>query len=232
MKSHRLQIISLIMLFLILLDMTFYRFNSFHIYQSVFNKINNPYSIHVDLDYYKMYVLKNGEVIKTYPVSGGKKTTPSPLGTWTIISKADWGEGFGGTWMGFNVPWGKYGIHGTDEPWSIGNPMSHGCIRMKNEDAKELKDMIPHGTKVTIVKGVFGPFGDYFRTLEPGDTGSDVLMIQKKLNNLGYYNGYCDGKYGDNMKNAVHKFQKDNNLPTNNKITLEMYEKLGFIPME
>jgi hypothetical protein len=69
-----------------------------------FNQDNNPYFIHIDLDTYEMYVFKDSEIYKTYPVSGGKPSTPSPLGTWNIISKANWGEGFGGTWMGFNVP--------------------------------------------------------------------------------------------------------------------------------
>ncbi|MBC7959481.1 MAG: L,D-transpeptidase [Vallitaleaceae bacterium] len=36
------------------------------------------------------------------------------------------------------VPWGKYAIHGTDEPWSIGSSLSKGCIRMYSEDAAEL----------------------------------------------------------------------------------------------
>ncbi|NLK22145.1 MAG: L,D-transpeptidase family protein [Epulopiscium sp.] len=232
MKSLLRQILPVLILGLILCDMVYYRYNYTHLYHALSKQNKNTYSIHIDLDYYKMYIFKNQEVIKVYPVSGGKQSTPSPLGTWTIISKADWGEGFGGTWMGFNVPWGKYGIHGTDEPWSIGRPMSHGCIRMKNKDAKELKKTIPHGTKVTIVKGILGPFGDYFRVLEPGDAGSDVLMIQKRLNDLGYYNGYCDGKYGDGMKGAIHKFQKDNKLPISNKISYAMYEKMGFIPME
>lgn len=232
MKSFRVQVLLILVLGLIIGDMIYYRYTYTHLYQGVFRQNKNPFFIHVDLDDYKMYVFKDGKVIKTYPVSGGEKNTPSPLGTWTIVSKADWGEGFGGSWMGFNVPWGKYGIHGTDEPWSIGRPLSHGCIRMYNKDAKELKKIIPHGTKVTIVKGAFGPFGDYLRVLEPGDTGADVLMVQRKLNDLGYYNDYCDGKYGDGMKGAIHKFQKDNHLPISNNINLAMYEKLGFIPME
>jgi hypothetical protein len=71
-----------------------------------FSQNNNPYFIHVDLDTYTMYVFKDNEIYKQYPVSGGKHSTPSPLGTWNIVSKANWGEGFGGSWMGFNVPWG------------------------------------------------------------------------------------------------------------------------------
>ena len=39
------------------------------------------------------------ELIKTYSCSGGKWSTPSPIGTWIIVSKHLWGEGFGGSWM-------------------------------------------------------------------------------------------------------------------------------------
>jgi len=187
----------------------------------------NPYFILVDLDNNILYVYKENEIYKMYPVSSGAPGTPSPLGTWTINSKSDWGEGFGGTWMGFNVPWGKYGIHGTDEPWSIGNDMSKGCIRMYNDDAAELKTIIPIGTKVTIIKGPYGPFGTGFRTLKPGDIGSDVYAIQEKLKELGYYDGWVDGKYGDGMLNAVNRFQQDYNISMSKYLTKEFYDALG-----
>ena len=44
----------------------------------------------------------------------------------------NWGGGFGTRWLGLNVPWGIYGIHGTNQPWSIGTQASAGCIRMFN----------------------------------------------------------------------------------------------------
>lgn len=56
---------------------------------------DSPYHILVDVEESRLYVLKDGACIKTYRCSGGKYTTPSPIGTWTIISKAKWGEGFG-----------------------------------------------------------------------------------------------------------------------------------------
>jgi hypothetical protein len=144
------------------------------------------------------------------------------------MSKADWGEGFGGTWMGFNVPWGKYGFHGTDEPWSIGHGMSEGCIRMYNEDAADLKSYIPHGTKVKIIKGPYGPFGSGYRTIEPGDIGSDVYAVQERLKELGYYYGWVDGKYGQGFHNAINKFQKEKGLPESQYVTKAMYDALGF----
>jgi lipoprotein-anchoring transpeptidase ErfK/SrfK len=43
-----------------------------------------------------------------------------------------------------------YRIHGTDAPWTIGQPVSKGCIRMYNQDVVELYDRVPVGTKVTV----------------------------------------------------------------------------------
>ena len=43
-----------------------------------------------------------------------------------------------------------YRIHGTDAPWTIGQPVSKGCIRMYNQDVIELYDHVPVGTKVTV----------------------------------------------------------------------------------
>jgi hypothetical protein len=43
-----------------------------------------------------------------------------------------------------------YGIHGTDDPASIGHAASHGCVRLRNEDIEKLYDMVPVGTVVYI----------------------------------------------------------------------------------
>jgi lipoprotein-anchoring transpeptidase ErfK/SrfK len=43
-----------------------------------------------------------------------------------------------------------YGIHGTDEPQSIGHSVSHGCVRMLNQDVEQLYPMVPVGTAVYI----------------------------------------------------------------------------------
>ena len=61
--------------------------------QVSFNKAN-LYKILVDVEDSKMFVFENEELIKMYKCSGGKSTTPSPIGNWTIVSKAKWGEGF------------------------------------------------------------------------------------------------------------------------------------------
>lgn len=61
--------------------------------------INNKYKILIDVEESKMYVFENNICIKKYTCAGGKNSTPSPIGTWTIVSKGKWGEGFGGSWL-------------------------------------------------------------------------------------------------------------------------------------
>lgn len=180
------------------------------------------YHIHINLDEHQMYVYKNGSLLKTYPVSGGKPSTPTPLGTWRIISKDTWGEGFGGAWMGFNVPWGKYGIHGTVYPWQIGKQNgSKGCIRMLNKHVRELYKIVPHGTTVTIVHE-----SRTFRTMKSGDIGSDVKELQVALKKLGYYRGHPDGKYGSALANSVKKFQKEHKLWTSGTVNRKTYNAI------
>ena len=58
------------------------------------NSNNSKYKILVDVEDSKLYLFEDNKIIKTYKCSGGKQTTPSPIGTWKIISKAKWGEGF------------------------------------------------------------------------------------------------------------------------------------------
>lgn len=53
------------------------------------------YKILVDVEDSKLYLFENSELKKEYKCSGGKWSTPSPIGTWTVTSKAKWGEGFG-----------------------------------------------------------------------------------------------------------------------------------------
>ncbi|NSW91124.1 MAG: L,D-transpeptidase family protein [Firmicutes bacterium] len=202
-------------------------------YNSVISTAKKPeYVIFIEIEDKTLYLLEDGECIKKYPIATGKPGYPSPIGYWKIITKDTWGEGFGGRWMGLNVPWGKYGIHGTTIPGSIGYAASHGCIRLYNKDVRELYNIVPHGTPVIIVNGPFGPFGTGFRTIEPGDRGADVMAIQKRLKELGYFKGWVSGIYNDDLKYAVQKFQKDKGLPISNTISKKCWEAMGFLEFE
>lgn len=195
---------------------------------SAFKKEEPQYHILVDVEEPRMYILKDGICMAEYTCSGGKPSTPSPIGTWTIISKDTWGEGFGGRWMGFNVPWGNFGIHGTTEMYSVGWNSSHGCIRMNNDEVAEIYKYIPIGTKVTIVDGVYGAFGKGFRNLKSGMYGSDVLEIQKRLKELGFFTSNPNGKFGAETEKAVHAYCRANNLYIRETIDIELQKHMGF----
>ncbi|KWX70076.1 L,D-transpeptidase [Paenibacillus jilunlii] len=107
------------------------------------------YRIIIDLSQRMLYLLDNNIVIRGFPVGIGKMLTVSPVGEYTIINKQrNPGGPFGAFWMGLSKP--HYGIHGTNDPSSIGKMVSHGCIRMYNEDVSWLAATVPVGTRVTI----------------------------------------------------------------------------------
>ena len=191
------------------------------------------YSIVIDVDQNRLYLLKDGCLFKSYSCATGAPETPSPIGSFKIIKKAHWGEGFGGYYLGLNCTWGTYGIHGTRLPASIGYDSSHGCFRMYNSDIEELYGYVCLNTPVYVAKGTYGIFGRSFRALGPGMYGSDVLAVQKRLKEFGFYRGRCNGRYdAAGFSSAVHKFQKMAGLPVSDYVTKRMYESLGFILIE
>lgn len=104
------------------------------------------------------------EKVRIYPVAVGAPETPSPVGEFSISEKEvnpSWTDPktkitvpsgpsnpLGYRWLGL---YGNYGIHGTNAPWSIGCSVSHGCIRMYEEDVEELFESAPMGTPVEII---------------------------------------------------------------------------------
>ncbi|MFW6015883.1 MAG: L,D-transpeptidase family protein [bacterium] len=151
-------------------------------------------------------VFKDNKIYKTYPVAIGKPSTKSPIGEWAIIRKSRyWGGGFGTRWLELNVPWGIYGIHGTNKPWSIGTSASHGCIRMHNQHVEELYDIIPVKTRVKII-GERKPIS-VNKVLRPGETGLEVMQLQDNLNKYGFKNIYRDARYGSSTEAAVKELE-------------------------
>lgn len=148
----------------------------------------------------------DGEVHKKYPVAIGKPDTKTPIGEWAIIRKSKhWGGGFGTRWLGLNVPWGIYGIHGTNKPGSIGRAASHGCIRMYNQDVEELYDLVPVKTRVKIIGERLPISVD--KILHPGSTGLEVMQLQDNLKKYGFEPSYMDARYGPSTEKAVKELQ-------------------------
>lgn len=108
-----------------------------------------PYSIIVDLSDRKLTLLQNGQTQKVYPVGVGRMLHETPTGSYIIINKApNPGGPYGTMWMSLSKK--HYGIHGTNDPSSIGKYVSRGCIRMHNKDVEELAKTVPIGTSVQI----------------------------------------------------------------------------------
>ncbi len=121
------------------------------------------FSIVVDKSQNTLTLFSSGEIIKVYTVSTGKSNS-TPVGTFKIVNKLvnppwysakgvippDSPENVLGTrWLGIDKA--GYGIHGTDNPDTIGYQSTEGCIRMYNADAEELYAIVPSGTKVAII---------------------------------------------------------------------------------
>lgn len=110
------------------------------------------YSITINTKGHLLTLFRDNAIFKTYKVAVGKPSTPTPKGTFRIINRAvNPGGPFGARWLGLNAPNGDYGIHGTNDPSSIGKDISNGCIRMYNNQVIELSSLVPIGTVVRIV---------------------------------------------------------------------------------
>lgn len=182
----------------------------------------------VDTRYLTLLVLVDHEIFATFPVAIGKRETPTPVGNWKVVNKGQWSGGFGTRWIGLSVPFGTYGIHGTNKPWSIGRLESKGCIRMFNRDVEQLYRWVKVGTPVHVI-------GDPFmgrRRLVKGEKGSDVMYLQKRLKQLAFYDQGIDGIFGYGTEQAVKAFQKENRLPVTGQVGWPEYIAMGLISEE
>ena len=130
-----------------------------------------PLRLEVSLSGREMKVIENGDVVQTYGIAVGRPSNPTPTGTfrtgqiiwnpaWTP-PPSDWARDknyeppgspsnpMQGVKIYFRAPW--YFIHGTNNPGSIGEAASRGCIRMNPEDATALAHRIQEaGGSVTL----------------------------------------------------------------------------------
>ncbi|MBO8126008.1 MAG: L,D-transpeptidase family protein [Firmicutes bacterium] len=193
-----------------------------------------PGKVRIKIDIYarRLTVYSDETPYKVYPVAVGKPETPTPLGYFRIVSKEWWGEGFGTRWMQLDTKFGKYGIHGTNKPWSIGSFASHGCIRMHNRHVEELFEWVKVGTPVYITKGPWGELGGRPLLKRGGLKGSPVMVVQRRLKQLGYYDIGVDGIYGFGTQQAVKKFQEDHGLNPTGVVDTATWDALGLFYFE
>lgn len=173
----------------------------------------------------KLYLYRNNKLFQVYPVAVGTPSTPSPRGEFQITQKAVWGDGFGTRWMRISTPWGIYGIHGTDKPWSVGTVASHGCFRMYNRDVEQVYALVRVGTPVTV-EGLT-PYVRIRRPLKAGAIGQDVVELQRELRLAHVYRGPLSGVYGPDVTSAVTRFQQMVGLPPTGSASLDTTKKLA-----
>jgi peptidoglycan hydrolase-like protein with peptidoglycan-binding domain len=164
--------------------------------------------VHVEiyLHQLKLVVYSDGQEYASFPIAPGTQATPSPMGEWRVVDKSYMpNDAFGTRWMRLSVPWGGYGVHGTNAPWSIGRVVSLGCIRMYNKDVELIYPWIPVGTQVIIT-------GNYLVDLRApmgfGRVGQDVVLVQWALREAGFDPGEANGAYDEEMAEAVKSLQR------------------------
>jgi lipoprotein-anchoring transpeptidase ErfK/SrfK len=124
---------------------------------------DNPYSVDIRLAEHRLVVTKGEEVIADEAIGVGTSDTPTPGGKYYIKEllqppdpNGPYGHyayglsGFSNVLAEFNGGDGVIGIHGTNDPSSIGSDVSHGCIRLTNEAIDALVPILPLGTPVHI----------------------------------------------------------------------------------
>jgi len=182
----------------------------------------------VDTVDHRLTVFQGQQVVAVYPVAVGKISTNTPVGAWRVRRKAmNWGTGFGTRWIGLDVPWGIYGIHGTNKPWSIGTSASAGCVRMNNAAVEAVYPLVEPGTLVIVTGNPFG-YGEYnHRTLRNGDVGSDVMQVQRALIIRGLYRGPVHGIFDGETEKAVVGLRRGAGLGPDNCVDADVYHLLG-----
>ncbi|WP_373531603.1 L,D-transpeptidase [Vampirovibrio sp.] len=118
-----------------------------------------------------LWVYEGERIVRFFPVGVGRVGFPTPTGKFSVIRKVEdpgWenpymGSGkmrlapgednpLGTRWIGFlQNSGGEYGMHGTDNPTSVGKLSSHGCVRLKIPDAEVLFNLVEVGTPVEVV---------------------------------------------------------------------------------
>jgi lipoprotein-anchoring transpeptidase ErfK/SrfK len=124
------------------------------------------YRLKIDLTAHRLTLLFRGRVARQIPLGVGKALTPTPTGVYFVVELLRTPDSLG--------PYGPYafglsaystvlthfgaggkgeiGLHGTNEPQLLGKDVSHGCIRISNQDVTRLAKILPLGTPVEITR--------------------------------------------------------------------------------
>jgi lipoprotein-anchoring transpeptidase ErfK/SrfK len=120
-------------------------------------------AVEVDLDARTLTLYDGDAVVLTTPIAIGAPDSPTPEGEFYVTDKLqdpDPDGAYGPFALGlsgrsevltdFAGGDGQIGIHGTNDPSSIGQDVSHGCVRVPNEVITRLNELLPLGTPVVV----------------------------------------------------------------------------------
>ena len=123
----------------------------------------DDWRVEVHLADHELTVYRGPEIWMAEPIAIGREPTPTPGGTFYLVEllappvpDGDYGpyafglSGFSDDLTSFNGGDGRLGLHGTNDPRSLGLDVSRGCIRVSNEAITQLARALPLGTPVVI----------------------------------------------------------------------------------
>ncbi len=123
----------------------------------------NPDRILVSLGQRHLELLRDGRVVFQATVAVGSPDSPTPTGFFyvtEVLKLTDPGDaygpyalglsGFSNTFYSFDGGPGQIAIHGTNQPWVVGQYASHGCVRLDNPDITAVATQVDAGTPVDI----------------------------------------------------------------------------------
>ena len=120
------------------------------------------YRIVVERSEFELTVYDGDDQLMRVPIGLGTGETPTPVGRFflaSLLQPPDPNTVYGPYAYGLSgysetlTDWedgGIIGLHGTNDPKSIGGRVSHGCIRMRNQDIERLVPLLPLGTPIEI----------------------------------------------------------------------------------
>lgn len=122
----------------------------------------SDYRIEVDLQRFRLRLFDRCDEVASYRIGVGTSDTPTPRGDFflnSLLKPPTPGTVYGALAFGLSAysdvirDWeggGIVGLHGTNDPSSLGSQVSHGCIRMDNAAIRFLARRVPLGTLVEI----------------------------------------------------------------------------------
>ncbi|HLN64162.1 MAG TPA: L,D-transpeptidase family protein [Symbiobacteriaceae bacterium] len=133
--------------------------------QGIGPRAPTPTGVLINIPARTLYWYKDGALVRSFPVGVGKPSSPTPTGRYEVINmlKHPWwyppsgaapvdpgpANPLGTRWMGWRDD--GYGIHGNNNPDSIGFYVSAGCVRMYRDDVEWLYQQVDVGTPVNVV---------------------------------------------------------------------------------